>query len=388
MKNNGLLLCISAFLFVCLFAVGMFIAAHKPLWGDEVFAQVENVSGISYGGIFSGRINEGNICPLFYFLQKAVCDVAGYTAPVQWVRKEYDYEDRFARTLLRLNPVFFMSLTAAAIFWFFSRYYSLYAGAYSLAVSLTSYMFWMYWAEARVYALWVFLTAAQSLFFLRLLQTKGGSRVSWEGLLVIHFLLSVTIVFALPQIAVVSLLLFIFVERRPGRYVTLWLLPSCLSLVYYLYSPRFRFVFDSTPKQLVRSSFPNNRFAVLAMCGVFLIAYLLQKKTRSFRFFKNEEMRSALPYFILTVLMLGAAYSVLFIFRLMEDRTMPGFVVSSRYFIYLMPVGVIGVTLFSVSLMRALKGRMWAQVPLAGVLAVLLLCRLKPLYSAVLAMLK
>jgi len=70
---------------ICL-AIGFKLAYDKPLWNDEIYTLVSSVSRVSYLDILLGRVKEGNNCPLFYVIQKGICDIARYSIPAPWLK--------------------------------------------------------------------------------------------------------------------------------------------------------------------------------------------------------------------------------------------------------------------------------------------------------------
>ena len=147
---------------------------------------------------------------------------------------------------MRINPIIFMSLSIVMIFYFFNRNYSLLAGIYSLFISMSSFMVWFYWAEARPYALWVFLTTCQSLILLSLINEESFNARLWRLLTFVHILFCFTIIFGIIQIAATTVLLWLFYERRWKKYIGLFLLPLVVSVLYYITSPTFFFQFKAT----------------------------------------------------------------------------------------------------------------------------------------------
>src|SRR5207244_2779711 len=126
----------------------------------------------------------------------------------------WNFNDQWTQFLLRISPNFFMSLTLTLIFYFFSRYYSIGLGVYAFLVSISSWMVWMYWVEARPYAQWFFLTTVQLLIFIRLLKEEKDNGRLWNMLLAVNIILSLTIMFSAAQILVVSSALMLFIKNR------------------------------------------------------------------------------------------------------------------------------------------------------------------------------
>lgn len=354
-----LLYCLSGLLFLGCFRFGLLIAEHKPLWNDEIYSQTENIHQRTYAYLFLGRAKEGNNFPLFFVLQKAVCDLSMYQTPDLWHQ-----ENVFDRLLLRLNPVFFMSLTVMCIFFYFARFHSPATSLYSLFLTFSSVMIWVYWAEARPYSLWMFLTTIQALYFLYLSQRKEPiSCRAWGLLTAIHILLSLTIVFGFAQIAVVSGLLWVLKERNWKRYVLLTLIPMGIAIFYYMRAPHYDFFFHYTPEQLLRDCFSRDRFYILFIFIFFLVVYYSTGKTKFSRLFSSKVLLEGVVCFSLTAFMLLASFGIIAMFKMRAVPYMQsGFPVSSRYFVYLTPIGIISTTLLSTAVLRSLPGNRWVQV--------------------------
>jgi len=353
---------VSGILFLYFFHFGLLLAENKPLWNDEIFS-LSNVMGKSYGDMFLGRIEEGNNTPLFYVIQKGIIELLQYERPEAWTKGMGGHADAYSQILLRLSPVFFMSAAIICIFYYFSRFYSLFAGVYSLFISFTSFMVWVYWAEARPYGLWVLLTTLQSLIFLYVFQDKHINSKSWGGLILVHFLLSFTVVFSVAQIFIVSVLLWFYIEKDWKKYIFLTVIPVSIALFYYAHAPRYHFWFGLSPEQLIRDCFSRDRFYILFIFGFFSGLYFLQKKKGSPKFVKNDPLAQGIPYACLTVLMLGAAFLLLMIFQINEVSHDKGFPIASRYFIYLTPISIISTTFLSIHVFKALSVNRWIQIP-------------------------
>ncbi len=197
---------LSLIVFIVCFCVGLGLSLRKPLWNDESFSQSQNIEMFSYKDLFLGKtLYEGNKCPLFYVMQKAFCQAAGYSFPYEW-EQQWLIEDIKSQILLRLNPNFFMSLSIALIFFYFARYYSIGSGIYSILVTLSFFMVWFYWVDARPYAMWFFLSTVQLLLFLVLLKEEDKKVVSfsYRCLMLTNLAMAFTISIAVAQITIVS----------------------------------------------------------------------------------------------------------------------------------------------------------------------------------------
>ncbi len=376
---------------VASFQTGMTIARRRVLWNDEIYTQMSSVSQKTYKEMWAGRIQEGNVAPFFYTLQKLLTNAVGYNTPDLWhTQTVYD------RLLLRLNAVMFMSLTVALLFGYFARRYSLGMGFYLLFLTASSFMVWSYWAEARPYSLWVFLTACQSLLFLEGVvkgrQAKNAlSTRYWMALSLVHVALSLTVVFSLAQVVIVSLLLWIWADRRWSPYVPGCVIPCGLALFYYAHSPRYSFWFNLTPEQLIRDCFSRDRFYILFIYLFWLgVGYGLTKWPRKGRWtvVRPEVLYpQAGPYAALTILMLLAAFTVIVIFKWQETPG-EGFPIASRYFIYLTPIGVIATALLSRAVFLALAVNRWVQLLVTSGMGYLLAHRFWKMIAHIQFMLK
>ena len=360
-KKFGLNEWLVLILFLACMTLGFWRAANKPLWIDENYSTKAVVMGASYVQMIFGDIFEGNKNPLFYFIQKVVTDLTAYTMPIEMGQVETLVWDLRSQIILRAAPVFFMSLSIVLIFYFFSRYYSLWTGLYSVLISLSSFMVFQYWAEARPYALWVFLTTVQSLLFIYLLDKKGSEKSkAWIGLIVTHFLMVFTVIFSMVQIAFVSLLLFIFYEKKLRKYILFTFIPVVIGLYYYSITMKLTFYFKEGPLALINASISKDRFFILFIFVFYFVCYLLSNSKKGYLYLKERVFTPSkiyMVYFLFTSLMLAAAGVVLFLFKLNAEASpeIPGFQVSNRYLIFLVPVGIIAVTMFSDYMVRMTK---------------------------------
>lgn len=346
-KSNKTLLGVSVLLFAILFLVGILLSQRKPLWNDELYTQKESVERPSYAEILSGRLPEGNNFPLFYLIQKIICGVSGYRLGDQW-HSEWQLSEPRGQVILRISADIFMSLSLALIFYYFAGQFSLTAGVYALLVALSSQMVWGYWAEARPYALWFFLTTVQLLLIL--------GKNNLRALLVVNFLLALTVSFGVLQIFLISALLLL--EKRCGwkKCSAIFVLPLLVFMFYFIQSPRFRFHLPADPlQQLILPNFPFEWLAITVLYFIF-----------------NKDRR----YWIVLMGMLSSAAGIILLIAWMSPKHGEvAFEISSRYFIYLVPAGIIGITLFSIRWVQMFKGQPWMFANTVIVLAGLLMMR-------------
>ena len=106
-------------LWLVLFVVGMWLAMHKPLWGDEIYGQKITIEGNSWDKILTGRLsNEGNNFPLYYTLQKIIMSVIKFHIPVEH-GKDYLFAYPQGQIILRLLPDALMTSSIVFLVRFF-----------------------------------------------------------------------------------------------------------------------------------------------------------------------------------------------------------------------------------------------------------------------------
>ena len=356
-------------LFVCL-AVGTILSLKKPLWNDELHTQANVIDRSSYTSILQGNLVEGNVYPLFYLIQKTLCGALHYQFPRPW-NGEWEVAEPRSQIIMRIGSNVFMSSALALIFYFFLRNFSLGAGCYALGVALSSSMIWSYWAEARPYALWIWLTTAQALLFFELSAPGAPDGRAWRRLTLVHILLSLTVMLGMAQIAAVSFLLWLIKERNWRKYLFPTVIPLAVGIFYYLHSPQFKFWFLDTPIRLFLANVPPDRLAILAGYAVFL---LLRKRT------SVSDGKSSEKFFLLTVSMLVLAWGILGVFIANAGPPPDGFSIANRYFIFLVPVEIIATTLCSLHVWRYARGNKWLRLNLIIALGGLLIFRMLKTY--------
>jgi len=360
-------------IFIGCLSLGFWIAQHKALWNDEYFSQLSSVDGTSYTAQWSGRIPEGGNPPLFYSLQKLFLQTIHYQVPIQWSQGHWS-NDAVSQILLRVNPVIFMSLSVTMVFYYFCRRGSLLIGFYSLFIYISSYMLWVYWAEARPYALLVFLTTAQSMVLLDRMGQDfcANKRNSWVLLAVINMLLALTFILSVGQILAASVLWWwVFREHDWKKYVLMTALPVAVAFFYYMHAPKYQFFFGLSPEQLIRDNISRQRFDILFIYLISLSAYWGGQKKQLLEGILYKEILRPVPYVIFMVLVLASSAMVLCFFAF-HAKGNQGFPVTSRYFIYLTPIGAIATTIMSVSLFGSLSRHRLIQRILMGLIGFLL----------------
>ena len=349
-----LLRILTGFLFVFLLAFGAWFASHRCLWNDEYFSLLGSTLVTPYKSIIFGLVGEGNNSPLFYIIQKAQCDLFSYHPPQEWVAGHWEGVHVFDQVFLRMQPIFFMAAALSALFYYFSRRNSWIVGVYALAVAMTSSLFWFHWAEARPYAGWFALSMFQILLLLNILEGPvDHCKKSWRCLVVVHWLLSLASSVSIIQIIAAGVVLGVFHRPKIYGYISLVLVPVMISIFYYLHAPQYSFFFVDGPMALINANIPKDRLFVIFLSALVLVVQCRGKDCKAYLEIK---------YLAFLLLMLGAFGLVLLKLKWGQLEGRHGFQVSSRYFLSLTPVGIVGVVLFSVYLVRAFPSRVWKAV--------------------------
>jgi len=381
MMNKKLKIAISScLLFAFLLCIGFVLAKEKPLWQDEIYTQRVTTQALSYQEMLFGKIGEGNAYPLFYMVQKAICQLVQYEFSQHWVSSSVN--ELRGQFLMRINPIVFMSLSIVLIFYYFFRNFSGWIACYSVLISLSSYMVWAFYAEARPYALWTFITTVHLLLFMHIVRKREMTVPLFIGLSINHILLSLTTLFGIVQILTVTTLLMFTVERKWIKYLILQvILPSALCLFYIMHTINLNFWIWDSPMGVIYANIPRDRLFIMGCSVGLIIFYFFKEKNRPRNtveksLISKSEWREGTFFLALTALMFMAALSVLALFMLKAVPFGEGFPVSNRYFIYLTPVGIMATTLFSVYLVKIFDGIKPVQIGVILGLAWLLIFRM------------
>ncbi len=301
----------SIILFALCLIVGLRLAAHNPLENDEIYSQLHSIEGLSYGQILAGQVPEGNNCPLFYSLQKTFLNALRFTLPGPWEPEQNICDDR-AQIVMRILPIVCMA-GAMALMWNFFARRSIIAAILAVLLGLTSPLIWTYWAQARPYSLWMLLTTAQLIF---LLDNQP------RRLLVVHWLLCLTTSFGLVQAVLAAVLM------RKRRFWPL-VAPAAAGLFYLLHAPHYPFRVPVTAP-LIFENFSLIRLLVLAGCAVLLW------RLNAYR--TGAAACTGLLGLTVVLLLLSSLIIGYYVHQHVPGTL--GFELSSRYFMFLTPVGI------------------------------------------------
>lgn len=357
--------------FTILLCIGFRLASQKPLWNDEIYSQIASVENLSPLQMVMGHIGEGNACPLFYLSQKFICSISQYHSPVEWQKgtSAWDFDRPLDRIVLRIGPVVMTALAMSLIFYFFSQSYSWTTAGLSLFLSLSSGMLWQYWAEARPYSLWMLLTAIQVILFLRIQSEEKQNVKLLNTLAVVHVLLSLTVVLSLPQILLVTCLLWLYGIRDPKGFVFLLIVPTAIALIYFFISPHYPFGLIFSVEQYLRANISRDRLYVMCLFGLSVgLCQIFPKLRESWI---GNVIKEGLPALWMFLGMIISALGILLLFKLKQGPIVQ-FPVTEKYFIFLTPVGIIAVTIFVDRLMSSAKNFWMSSLLLCGIAALVL----------------
>jgi len=162
------------------------------------------------------------------------------------------------------------------------------------------------------------------------IESKG--KVGLKRLIATHILLGLTSIFSIGLIAAASCVMLFYRVENIRKYYLWMFIPIVTVLFYYFQAPRYDFYFDLTPEQMIRDSISRDRFYILIAFIIFWLFSIWKKTT--------QPMNNA---FVALKFLIGAFIATIgfmIMFKAGAKSQAQGFPVTSRYFIYLMPIGV------------------------------------------------
>lgn len=350
-------LLLTLILCVLFFSLGFKIAEQRPLWNDEIFTQLHSVQHKSYGDILGGRLPEGNNFPLFYLIQKIIVQSFQFELPKNWEGVGYGTHE-LGQIVLRLQGNVVTTLTLGLIFYFMSYHFSIWWGIYTLILCLSSNIIWVYWAEARPYGLWIFITALHVLVVLKMTWLEKITRKWWAALFIVQFLLSLTALFGIVQ-SMLATFYLCFLNKKNRRI----LLCQCPHLIlvgifYYTRALHFDVWFDTNPLEILRSAASQELLIIPIVYAAAVIAvYFLNKRDETFiqnlRHFKFTLFSYCIYIFALALLA----------FLITKSTGGPkGFIITSRYFVFIIPGIMLSQALCAMDLFKLFHKNVWLKI--------------------------
>jgi hypothetical protein len=354
---------------VMLLASGFLLSKQKLLWNDELYTQNTAIDADSYAGLLSFKFPDGNKNPLFYIIQKTVCNIFSYHMPAAYANGLNRTRDIPSQIILRIPSNIYMSLALALIFYFFTRFYSIFAALYALSVALVSPMVWMYWVEARPYSLWFLLTTAQLLLLCCAFISPKIKII--KILCLTHILLALTTPASMFQISIAAFMVWRKKKVNTKQLALIWVLPTGIALFYCFFD------YLSTIKTYM---FSSNLFDVVMPERLFiyviyaLTAWGLPEKYKEYSW----------NIFFLPVFLLFFASGFFVLYKdLFTQNSQQGF--FSRYLIYLTPADILMFSLASFDLRRWSRQAPWICMNVSIFLGGLVIIRGLMTYREILA---
>lgn len=358
---------LALFVFLFSFIQGLGIATRKPLWNDEIYTQVQSVENNSWLQTWKGNSQEGNNSPLFYSVQKAVSLLFGYHSQDLWHR-----DDLRSRIIIRLAPVFFMSLGIALCVGYLSFLYSILIGIFVLLLILTTFMIWAYWAEARPYSMVFCGTVFQSLALWNAFRLKDSGH-AWRSIMFAHIFLALTSSLSVIQISASGPILWLRGYRKPWQLLVMLGIPLAVAITYYAVSGHymFRFAQHGMPMALIKASIPEGRLQAILFFPIILWIWDMKRAVKT-----SKELWFFQGWVGLTLL----GYVLFLAYLWFRQKPPDGCEISNRYFISLLPLGVISITLLSLEICRRPRF-VWGRILAWGIILSLTLPRLIKLFQ-------
>jgi len=363
---------ISVALLGVLLAVGFSLSQRKLLWNDELFTQHAVIETHSYRDILTSQTPDGNKNPLFYIIQKSICDIFSFHLPASCLKDfKMDYSrtrDIPSQTILRIPSNLYMSVGLALIFYFFIRFYSLGAALFALSVALSVPLVWMNWVEARPYSLWFLLTTMQLLLFYT--PVIHPEIKTTRKLFVVHIFLALTTPASMMQIFVIFVLLWWRAKKIQWSVMLTGILPLAIAVLYFILVPVFKTKTYLFFPNLFDGVMPEHLFIYVIYA---LTAWLLPKQYKKC---------NNLLFLIVFLLFLGCAMFMLFV-DIFTRNSQFGF--FSRYLIFLTPADILMFSLASFDLRQWSRPNPWLCLNVSIVLGGLVIVRGLMTYRVILA---
>jgi len=360
---------LSGIVFLLLLAIGFLLSERKLLWNDELYSQQTAITVDSYADILSFKFPDGNKNPLFYIIQKTVCNIFSLHKLAISPHHLRPTRDIPAQIIMRIPSNIYISLALSLIFYFFSRFYSVFIAFYALGVALVSPMVWMYWVEARPYPLWFLLTTIQLL--LLYCRRIAPEIEIVKPLLLVHLLLAFTSSASMIQISIAFLILLCW----KGKYNKMQLglicaVPIGIALFYNFFNLSFKIKTYLFSSNLFDAVMPERLFVYVIYA---LTAWALPKKYKT----------SSGNIFFLLIFLLFLA-SGLFILLMDLNTKNSDFGFFSRYLIYIAPADILMYSLASFDLFQWSRKNTWIYINVSIFLGGLVIMRGLMTYRAIL----
>ena len=354
MRTKPIIIALSTLVVLVCLWIGSRLSEKLLLWTDEIYTQVGIIEKNSYIDLVLLKSDETSRSPLFYLIQKTICDITNFHFPFEWKQERF-VKDVYSQRIMRFSSNVFMSLTIGLIFLYFAFYYSYSSGVLAILMTLSSYLVWSYWVEARPYSLWILLTVSQVFLFMEILKKSAYHKKLWLILGVVHIALSMTIFLSIMQILAVSVILWFCINKDWKSYwwITVW--PVVLNLFFFFKTHNLGVNFVGTPQNMINLNFSLDRLIFVSLFAGILLFVKKSYYPVTFDKISYKELEYSKPFFLFTFVMLAFGLIMLFILKMIENGL--GSCVHMRHWLFLTPISIIATTLAFIHLGRMFRDK-------------------------------
>ena len=346
---------IGILVFAFFFSVGILLARHKPLWGDELYGLQVTVMRTSWPDLILGHSKEWNSYPLYHVLQKGFLQILHYHLPFVWDGAGLVLNPE-AQCVIRILPDLFMSMALTVIVLFFGIRSGWAGGVVSAVLCLSVPMVWMFWVEARPYSLWFMLSVFQGLLFLDKASKKEAC-TRFTPFVLVHAGLCLCSPLGILQTLICMGLLWCFGTRRITFFIMAGLLPLFLGGYYFIAQQKMSMYLFVSWQEILFRNFPMEEVFFLGLYVLFLLLSLGDAALRKYFVLGCAFLPFCLA--LISVALAGLYYTA----NHNGPQTAP---VVERHFIFLVPLGIIMASAFFSDLWAA---RGWWRLGVAVIFA-------------------
>lgn len=271
-------------------------------------------------------------------------NISGYRFTQDWQGEHFVFDQK-GQIFLRLPSNICVAFTLSFMLFFFLRRKDLFSSIVSLLLTLSAYMTWAYWPEARPYALWYSLSIIHGLLILNAFEKKDSDNIT--PLLLTHWLLALTSVISAAQILLAGILLLF--KDRNFKKTFLLITPIPVVLFYTSMGMSIAPRLDISPITLMSAAAPPEWLAAISIGIIF------------FLFHKKILTESTVLFTALFLGMFAGASSILLL-ALFRQAPPSAPVLYYRHFIFLTPYAMLLTTCMLKHLWKYYQHSHWAKL--------------------------
>jgi hypothetical protein len=156
------------------------------------------------------------------------------------------------------------------------------------------------------------------------------------------------------------MVLYIFYKRQLAQHALLLFVPLFLGFFYFLRAPHYVFGLPADWWSLIFENVPLERIIIIAACGLWA-AYCFWGKQR-------QESLMIWRFAAVVVLMFASALAIMQCLTWTGQEGWKPFTVSSRYFIFLAPVGAVAAAVFPLEVLKMFRVERRTAMLVVGIL--------------------